>query len=50
MNSFKDHPEMARMTRELDEHSDYDSNGDRVKNTQGFYVLICQSLKYASGG
>ena len=42
MNSHKDRPEMTRMARELDEHKDYalvDENGDRVKNSQGYYVF-----------
>ena len=42
MNSFKDCPEMTRMTRELSEHPDYalrDSSGEKVKNSQGFYVF-----------
>ena len=42
MNSFKDRPEMTRMTRELSEHRDYalcDSSGEKVKNSQGFYVF-----------
>ena len=42
MNSFKARPEMTRMARELDQHSDYalrDSNGNKVKNNQGYYVF-----------
>ena len=43
MNSYKDRPEMTRMARELDQHSDWylrDSNGTKVKNAgQGFYVF-----------
>ena len=66
MNSHKDRPEMTRMARELDENPDYalrDENGDRVKNSQGFYVFdlsktevrnwwlnIClNATKYANG-
>ena len=66
MNSHKDRPEMTRMARELDANPDYalrDDNGDRVKNSQGFYVFdlskvevrkwwlnIClNATKYANG-
>ena len=66
MNSYKARPEMTRMARELDQHPDYalqDENGDRVKNSQGFYVFdlskpevrkwwlnIClNATKYANG-
>ena len=42
MNSFKDRPEMTRMAREINENPEWflkDSNGDKVKNSQGFYVF-----------
>ena len=42
MNSYKDRPEMTRMARELEEHPDHylcDSNGKKVKNSQGFYAF-----------
>ena len=42
MNSHKDHPEMIRMARKLEQYPEYalhDDNGVKVKNTQGFYVF-----------
>ena len=42
MNSFKDRPEMTRMARQLKEHPDWvlrDSDGNPVKNPQGFLVF-----------
>uniref|UniRef100_A0A1X7SV76 Uncharacterized protein n=1 Tax=Amphimedon queenslandica TaxID=400682 RepID=A0A1X7SV76_AMPQE len=42
MNSFKDRPEMTRMSRELNQHPDWylrDSNGTKVKNKQGYYAF-----------
>ena len=42
MNSFKDRPEMTRMSRELQQHPDWilhDKDGNPVKNSQGFLVF-----------
>ena len=42
MPSFKVHPQMSKMTRELDQHPDWylrDSNGTKVKNRQGYYAF-----------
>lgn len=48
MNSFKDRPEMTRMSRQLEQNPDYalkDENGTRVKNGQGFYVFDLSNPK-----
>lgn len=48
MNSYKDRPEMTRMTRELNKHPKYylqDSHGTHVKSSGGFYVFDMSNPK-----